>query len=95
VGTTLDEKLYRNVIRVVGFDEKHRTDTMYVIIPGWNPDVPVLLSISRVREWLTNFQPKIGTRLIAKVNTDADTANRLFFTAFEAAFEPDEINDFS
>jgi hypothetical protein len=85
---------YRNVIRVVDFDAKYKEEVLDVIIPGWNPNISVPLPSSIVREWIDNFHPKIGTRLIAKVNSCATKPEDLYFTEFEAAFEPDEIRQF-
>lgn len=90
-----DRKPYRNIVRVIDFDEKYKEDIVDVIIPSWRPDIPVPLPLSLIREWIFEFQPQIGARLIANVNSGADNPEDLYFTDFEIAPEPEEIDGIS
>lgn len=89
-----ERKPYRNILRIVDIDEKYREEVVDVVIPGWNPDVSVPLPLAIIREWLIEFEPRIGTRLIACVNSGAENPEDLYFTDFEAAFESEDINEF-
>lgn len=88
-------KPYRNIVRITDFDEKYKEDVVDVIIPSWKPDRSVPLQLSSIREWILDFEPKIGMRLIANVNTGAENPEDLYFTNFEIAPEPEEIDGIS
>ena len=90
-----DRKPYRNIVRVIDFDEKYKEDIVDVIIPSWKPDTPVPLPLSLIREWILDFQPQIGTRLIANVNSGAENPEDLYFTDFEIAPKPEKIDGIS
>jgi hypothetical protein len=82
-------KPYRNIIRVIDYDKKYKEEVLYVIIPGWKPDIPVPLPLALIQEWILDFNPEVGSRLIAKVNSGAEKAEDLYFTDFEIAPEPE------
>lgn len=82
---TNDRKPYRNLVRLVGISQESNEKVVDVIIPSWNPRRAVRLPSSLVREWILNFEPEIGTRLIANVNSGAENPEDLYFTDFEIA----------
>lgn len=88
-----ERKPYRNIVRIIDFDDKYKEKVVDVIIPGWKPDVPVPLPLSLIHEWILDFQPKLGARLIANVNSGAENPEDLYFTNFEIAPEPEEIDE--
>ncbi|NJN58917.1 MAG: rhodanese-like domain-containing protein [Leptolyngbyaceae cyanobacterium SL_5_9] len=88
-------KPYRNIVRLIDFDEKYKEDTVDVIIPSWKPDIPVSLPLSLICEWIVDFQPERGIRLIANVNSGAENPEDLYFTNFELAPEPEQIDGIS
>jgi hypothetical protein len=88
-------KPYRNIVRLIDFDDKYKEDIVDVIIPSWKPDIPVSLPLSLIREWILDFQPKRGIRLIANVNSGAENPEDLYFTNFEIAPEPEQIDGIS
>ncbi len=90
-----DRKPYRNIVRIIDFDANYREDVVDVIIPSWKPETPVPLPLSLIREWIFNFEPEIGTRLIANVNSGAENPEDLYFTDFEVAPTPEEIDGIS
>lgn len=92
---TSGRKPYRNIVRLVDISEESNEDVVDVIIPSWNPRRAARLPLSLIREWILNFEPKIGTRLIANVNSGAEKPEDLYFTDFEIAPEPEEINGIS
>ncbi|MFH7244088.1 MAG: hypothetical protein ACHWZW_14705 [Spirulina sp.] len=65
-----------------------------VIVLGWNPNISIELSLALVREWISDFEPTEGCRLIAKVNISAEKLEDLYLTDFERAIEPEEIDKF-
>uniref|UniRef100_B8HQF4 Uncharacterized protein n=1 Tax=Cyanothece sp. (strain PCC 7425 / ATCC 29141) TaxID=395961 RepID=B8HQF4_CYAP4 len=87
-----DRKPYRNIVRLVDVNQESGEDVVDVIIPGWNPYKAVRLPLALICEWLLEFQPKIGARLIASVNTGAENPEDLYFTNFEIATEPEGID---
>jgi len=90
-----DRKPYRNIVRLIDVGQESGEQVVDVIIPGWNPHKAVRLPSSLICEWIVEFQPKIGTRLIANVNTGAENPEDLYFTNFEIASEPGEIDEIS
>lgn len=90
-----DRKPYRNIVRLVDANQESGEEVLDVIISGWNPHKAVRLPLSLIHEWILEFQPKIGTRLIANVNTGAENPEDLYFTNFEIAPEPEEIDGIS
>lgn len=90
-----DRKPYRNIVRLVDVDQESGEEVVDVIIPGWNLHKAVRLPSSLIREWILEFEPKLGTRLIANVNTGAENPEDLYFTNFEIAPEPEEIDGIS
>jgi len=90
-----DRKPYRNIVRLVDVNKESGEEVVDVIIPSWSPHKAVRLPSSLIREWILEFQPKIGTRLIANVNTGAENPEDLYFTNFETAPEPEEIDGIS
>ncbi|XGB41603.1 MAG: hypothetical protein LVS60_15255 [Nodosilinea sp. LVE1205-7] len=90
-----DRKPYRNLVRLVDVSEESNEKVVDVIIPGWNPRRAVRLPSSLIREWIFNFEPEIGIRLIANVNSGAENPEDLYFTDFEVAPTPEEIDGIS
>jgi len=90
-----DRKSYRNVVRLVDIGQESSEEVVDVIIPGWNPHKAVRLPSSLIREWILDFQPKRDTRLIANVNSGAEKPEDLYFTNFEIAPEPEQIDGIS
>lgn len=90
-----NRKPYRNIVRLVDVNQESGEEVVDVIIPGWNLHKAVRLPSSLIREWILEFEPKLGTRLIANVNTGAENPEDLYFTNFEIAPEPEEINEIS
>jgi len=93
--TPSDRTPYRNLIRLVDLSEESNEKVVDVIIPSWNPRRAVRLPSSLIREWILNFEPEIGTRLIANVNSGAENPEDLYFTDFEIAPKPGEIDGIS
>lgn len=91
----IPHELHRNLVRVVDVSEESNEKVVDVIIPGWNPNRVVQLPLSLICEWISNFEPEIGTRLIANVNSGAENPEDLYFTDFEVAPKPEEINETS
>jgi len=87
-----NRKSYRNIVRIVDISKESREDVVDVIIPSWNPNKAVRLPSSLIREWILEFEPAIGTRLIANVNSGARNPEDLYFTNFEVAPIP-EVNE--
>lgn len=90
-----DRKPYRNIVRLVAISQESGEEVVDVIIPSWNPHKAVRLPSSLIHEWILEFHPKVGTRLIADVNTGAENAEDLYFTNFEIAPEPEETDEIS
>jgi hypothetical protein len=90
-----DRKPYRNIVRLVDVNKESGEEVVDAIIPSWNPRKAVRLPSSLIHEWILDFQPEIGTRLIANVNTGAENPEDLYFTNFEIAPEPEEIDGIS
>jgi len=84
-----NRKSYRNIVRIVDISKESREDVVDVIIPSWNPNKAVRLPSSLIREWILEFEPVIGTRLIANVNSGAKNPEDLYFTNFEIAPSPE------
>ncbi len=84
-----NRKSYRNIIRIVDISKESREDVVDVIIPSWNPNKAVRLPSSLICEWILEFEPVIGTRLIANVNSGAKNSEDLYFTNFEIAPSPE------
>jgi hypothetical protein len=91
----IDRKPHRNIVRLVDVNKESDEEVIDVIIPSWNPRKAVRLPSSLIREWILDFQPALGTRLIANVNSGAENPEDLYFTDFEIAPEPKEINEIS
>ena len=89
-----DRKPYRTMVRVLDIDTNYRDYVVDVVISGWRPDIPVPLPLALIREWI-DFDPHIGDLLIAKVNVGAEKAEDLYFTDFEIAPNPEEIDELS
>jgi hypothetical protein len=85
-----NRKAYRNIVRIVDISKESREDVVDVIIPSWNPNKAVRLPSSLIREWILEFEPVIGNRLIANVNSGARNPEDLYFTNFEVAPSPEE-----
>ncbi|NJM66743.1 MAG: hypothetical protein HC851_14315 [Acaryochloris sp. RU_4_1] len=90
-----DRKPYRNIVRLVDISQESGEEVIDAIIPGWNPHKAVRLPSSLIHEWILDFQPMIGTRLIANVNSGAENPEDLYFTDFEIAPELEEIDGIS
>ena len=88
-------KPYRNIVRLVDFNQESGEEVVDVIIPSWKPHKAVRLPSSLIREWILEFQPQIGTRLIANVNSGAENPEDLYFTDFEIAPKPEKIDGIS
>lgn len=88
-------KAYRNILRIVDVNQESGEEVVDVIISSWNLYKAVRMPISLIREWILDFQPDIGTRLIASINTGAENPEDLYFTDFEKAPEPEEIDGIS
>ncbi|WP_103668860.1 hypothetical protein [Pseudanabaena sp. BC1403] len=84
-----NRKSYRNIVRIVDISKESREDVVDVIIPSWNPNKAVRLPSSLIREWILEFEPVIGNRLIANVNSGAKNPEDLYFTNFEIAPSPE------
>lgn len=85
---------YRNIMWIVDINQESNEEVIDVIIPGWNPHKAVRLPVSLIRdEWILDFHPIIGNYLIADVNNGAENSEDLYFTQFEIAPEPEEINN--
>lgn len=89
-----DRKPYRTIVRVLDIDTNYRDNVVDVVISGWRPDIPVPLPLALIREWI-DFEPHIGDLLIAKVNVGAEKAEDLYFTDFEIAPNPEDVDEFS
>jgi hypothetical protein len=90
-----DRKSYRNIVRLVDVAQGSGEEVVDVIIPSWNPLKAVRLPLSLIREWILDFQPRLDTRLIANVNSGAENPEDLYFTNFEIAPEPEQIDGIS
>jgi hypothetical protein len=90
-----DRKSYRNIVRLVDIGQESSEEVVDVIIPGWSPHKAVRLPSSLIREWILDFQPKRDTRIIANVNSGAEKPEGLYFTNFEMAAEPEQIDGIS
>jgi hypothetical protein len=90
-----DRKSYKNIVRIIDIDQKSHEQVVDVIIPSWNPYKAVRLPSSLIREWILDFQPTKGVRLIANVNSGAQNPEDLYFTNFKIAPEPEMINGIS
>ena len=84
-----NRKSYRNIVRIVDISKESCEDVVDVIIPSWNPNKAVRLPSSLIREWILEFEPVIGTRFIANVNSGAKNPEDLYFTNFEVAPSPE------
>ena len=87
-----DRKPYRNILWIDEVTQESYEEVVDVIVPGWNPHQAVRLPSSLIQEWILDFQPTIGDYLIANVNIGAEHSEDLYFTHFELAPEPDEID---
>jgi hypothetical protein len=90
-----DRKPYRNIVRLVDVGQESGEEVVDVIISSWNPHKAVRLPLSLIREWILDFQPKLGNRLIANVNSGAENPEDLYFTNFEIAPELEQIDGIS
>lgn len=87
-----DRKTHRNIMWIVDLAQESGEEVVDVIIPGWNPNKAVRLSVSIIRDkWIPDFQPTLGTYLIANVNNGAVNSDDLYFTHFEIAPEPEDF----
>lgn len=82
-------KPHRNIMWIVDLGKESGEEVVDVIIPGWNPNKAVRLPVSLIHDWILDFQPTIGTYLIADVNNGAVNSEDLYFTHFEVAPEPE------
>jgi hypothetical protein len=85
-----NRKSYRNIVRIIDLSKESEEDVVDVIIPSWNHNKAVRLPSSLIREWILEFEPVIGTRLIANVNSGARNPEDLYFTNFEIAPVPED-----
>jgi hypothetical protein len=83
----------RTLVEVVRKSSEAGQTVIDVLVPTWNSRQPVRLPISLIPATLRR-KVDIGTRLIAKVNTGAESSADLYFFDFEEAPAPLPEEDF-
>ena len=90
-----EETSWRTLVRIIGVNERY----IWVVVPAWNPGVPGALEKTDLPEWLQNIELKDDIRddekcsqfkdkgkiyrCHARVNIDAESADKLTFTHWE------------
>jgi CheY-like chemotaxis protein len=80
-------RAWRSLVRVEGITVRQGKQLLEVVVPEWDPNRRVRFPLAMVPVTL-HPTAAAGKRLFAKVNTDAESPDELFFYDFEAAPEP-------
>lgn len=77
-----DRRPWRTLVRVEEVVEEGPTKSVYVVLPGWDPNKVVRLGLEDLP---ANIQPlaKVGKRFHAQVNVGADRDDELYFVEWE------------